>query len=293
VAAGPVGAPPVLGRPSPAAAQPAPLRSMARSGEAHFRAEGGDSGQLALRAATVAGVRHRLAGRGGEDSYAWAHGSGWLVVAVADGVGSTERAGEAATEAVNTAVHAGAALVGSVADPEGDDGDGNGPYPLPLSDVASAALHAAAAALSAGGGPGATTLVVAALDASGRWGAARVGDSTALVLGPSGWADVFAAGAATADEGQVTLTAALPADAVAEETASGSLSGGEALVLLTDGVADPLRDGPETVAPALAASLRHPPTPLELATLADFSRQGCHDDRTVLGVWRLSGAPGE
>jgi hypothetical protein len=39
------------------------------------------------------------------------------------------------------------------------------------------------------------------------------------------------------------------------------------------------------VAPALAAALTEPPTPLELVRLADFSRQGCHDDRTLLALW--------
>jgi hypothetical protein len=58
-------------------------------------------------------------------------------------------------------------------------------------------------------------------------------------------------------------------------------------VLATDGIADPWRDGPATVAPVLAAALAHPPPALELAQLSDFSRQGCHDDRTMLGVWLL------
>ncbi len=251
---------------------------------AHFRAEGGDAGALALRAATVAGVRHRLAGRGGEDAYAWAHGGdGLLVVAVADGVGSTERAGEASARAAATAATAGAALAAAL--PAG--------APLPdLVEVAVGGVRAAAAALEAAGGPGSTTLVVVVIDAAGNWGASRVGDSTALVLGSSGWREVFADGGPGCDEDQVsTLTAALPADPVGEQVASGPLTPGEALVVVTDGVADPLRDGPETVAPALAAALRHPPTPLALAALADFSRQGCHDDRTVVGIWRLDGPP--
>ena len=68
------------------------------------------------------------------------------------------------------------------------------------------------------------------------------------------------------------------------------LSTGDALVLVTDGVADPLRDGPETVAPALAGALGEPPDAVALVGLVDFSRQGCHDDRTLLGVWRRAAA---
>jgi hypothetical protein len=75
------------------------------------------------------------------------------------------------------------------------------------------------------------------------------------------------------------------------ETASVVLPAGAGLVLLTDGVADPVRDGPGTVAPALAEVLRGGPsgalTPLALAEAADFSRRGCQDDRTILAVWPL------
>jgi hypothetical protein len=57
------------------------------------------------------------------------------------------------------------------------------------------------------------------------------------------------------------------------------------LVLVTDGVANPLRDGPSTVAPGLAEVLRTTPSPLSLAGAADFSRRGAHDDRTILAAW--------
>jgi hypothetical protein len=57
-------------------------------------------------------------------------------------------------------------------------------------------------------------------------------------------------------------------------------------VLVTDGVGDPLRDGPGTVGPGLADGLAEPPHPLALAGLVDFSRQGCHDDRTLAAIWR-------
>jgi len=145
------------------------------------------------------------------------------------------------------------------------------------------------AALAVGGAPeaGATTLVVAWVDDGGEWALARVGDSTALVLDAGGWREAFPA-SGEADDPLSTATAALPAVTPPVETARGFLGAGEALILVTDGVAGPLRDGPETVAPALAAALSSPPSELTLALLADFSRQGCHDDRTVLGVWRRS-----
>jgi hypothetical protein len=68
------------------------------------------------------------------------------------------------------------------------------------------------------------------------------------------------------------------------ETAAVRL-GDRVLVLVTDGIADPWRDGPSTVAPALASTLAAHPTAIDLAVLADFSRHGCHDDRTIVALW--------
>jgi hypothetical protein len=66
---GPV--PPVFGRPSGASSQPARLRPSAEAHSAAYRADGGDGGGWSVRAASVAGVRHRLVGLAPEDSYAW------------------------------------------------------------------------------------------------------------------------------------------------------------------------------------------------------------------------------
>jgi serine/threonine protein phosphatase PrpC len=228
-----------------------------------------------VRAATVAGVRHRLAGRECEDAFAWAAGSWGAVLAVADGVSATVDAGPAAMVAVDEACAAGAALL--------DAPEGKG--------AAVAAGHAVGAANRAvaegrdAGRLGATTLVVAVVAPDGSWALARVGDSSAFVLGEGGWSEAFGSPDGDDDAPVTTATAALPAATPVVETASGVLGPGDALILVTDGVAGPLRDGPETVAPTLAAGLGRPPTPLTLAALTDFSRQGCHDDRTVLGVW--------
>jgi hypothetical protein len=89
-----------------------------------------------------------------------------------------------------------------------------------------------------------------------------------------------------AGDGLNSATAALPMDGVTPESAAITLDNDHVLVLATDGIADPWRDGPTTVAPTLAGALAQPPTPLELAYLGDFSRHGCHDDRTLLAVWR-------
>jgi len=163
-----------------------------------------------------------------------------------------------------------------------------------------AALQAASDAVSTAGGRSAaelsTTLVVALVSASeGRTevALARVGDSSAFALAGADWDELFSDRAE--DELRGSVIGVLPlgsrggGDRI--ETTSVALPAGAALVLLTDGVADPLRDGPGTVAPALAEVLSGGRsgalTPLALADAADFSRRGCQDDRTVLAVWPL------
>ncbi len=227
-----------------------------------------------LRAASVVGVRHRLAGLPSDDSYAWAHHEGVLVMAVADGVGSVPGASGAAERACRAAVAAGVAVGVAVG---GGDGDPDG------------AVRAAVAAgnQAAAEGDGATTLVVAALLADGRGSVGRIGDSYAFILDGDGAAtETFEPPDPDRTD---TTTAALPGEVGNAEVRPFELSGDAILVLATDGVADPWRDGPATVAPALAGALLERPGPAQLLAVADFSRQGCHDDRTIVCVWLAPG----
>jgi hypothetical protein len=130
--------------------------------------------------------------------------------------------------------------------------------------------------------------VVAVLQRDGPAALGRVGDSSAFLVGTddASWRELFAA---PQDETVGSTTAALPADEIQGEAVTLVLDERHVLVLATDGIADPWRDGPETVAPALAAALARPLAPLELAQLTDFSRQGCHDDRTLIAVWPRPG----
>lgn len=261
------------GRPSPASRSPWRLRSRAAAASASIRADGGDAAGLAIRAASLSGARHRLSGAGPDDAYAWAVTAAGVAVAVADGVGSREGSDAAAAAAVLAAVDA-------LADPTGSDA------PAGPEDDLRAAVRAAAQAVRVAGG--ATTLVVAVVAPDGHAVVARVGDSGAWVLTGGAWREVWPAGG---DAGSITTaTDALPSEPTALDVAGVLLGAGDALVLVTDGVADPLRDGPTTVAPGLAAALASPPGPLELARVLDFSRQGCHDDRTLLAVWWEPGA---
>jgi serine/threonine protein phosphatase PrpC len=262
------GHPLVLGRPSPAAAGVADLRQHASALDAAYRADGGDGDWCAVRAASVAGVRHRLSGQPGQDSYAWALAGDRLAVAVADGLGGVPDSDTTAARAAAAAV---SAALGSSGPPAARVAAGL--------DAANRAAH----------GGGATTIVIAVIHRLGEVSVARVGDSSAFVVGEGGaaWTELFAS---PAGDGLNTVTAALPAAAVQSEEAAIALDHNGILVLATDGISDPWRDGPTTVAPALAGALAVPLAPLELARLVDFSRQGCHDDRTLLAVWHRAGA---
>lgn len=237
---------------------------MASASDAAVRADGGDGEWIAIRAVSLAGIRHRLAAQPAEDSFAWAQTAAGWAVAVADGLGSVEGSAGAADRAVRAAV----AVAG-------------GGVPAAM-----------AAARAAAEGGGATTLIVAVVDPGGGVQLGRIGDSTAFLVSADGraWKELFGP---SGDDGVVrTSTAALPGDWDPELTDT-ALEPGAVLVLATDGVADPWRDGPTTVAPGLADAVAGHPSLLELARTVDFSRQGCHDDRTILAVWPAPGATTE
>lgn len=180
-----------------------------------------------------------------------------IALAVADGLGSVEASGVASGAAARCAAD------------------------VAVADGIEAAV---AAANEAVGSTGATTLLVAVVSAEGHVELGRVGDSTAFVVAADAtWREVFAP-----DSGEVvgTETHALPSAEVVLETERAELEPGGVLILATDGLANPWRDGPSTVAPVMVSALSDPPAVLELARLTDFSRQGCHDDRTALCLWR-------
>jgi serine/threonine protein phosphatase PrpC len=251
---------PVLGRHSAASAAEPLLRASGDAADSSYRMEGASTACFALRAVSVTGVRHRLAGMVGEDSFAWSLSGSNLAVAVSDGLGAVSGSEAAARRAARAGADA-AAAAGAV-----------GP--------------GMEAANQAAAGGGATTLVLAMVSEDGTVEAARIGDSTAFWVkdGGDSWLELFEHPGG-AEERIGTETDALPSVALQWESSRVSLRPSDVLVLATDGVADPWRDGPSTVAPALARSLAGLPGPLELARLVDFSRQGCHDDRTLASVW--------
>lgn len=83
-------------------------------------------------------------------------------------------------------------------------------------------------------------------------------------------------------------TAALPSfddHAVCTETTH--LDSDHVLVLMTDGIGDPLGGGNGMVGERLAELWANPPTALEFASHCDFARKSFDDDRTAIAIWSL------
>ena len=68
------------------------------------------------------------------------------------------------------------------------------------------------------------------------------------------------------------------------------LAVGDALVLGTDGFAEPLGDGDGAAGKLFGDALAVPPPMLRLAWLLDFEGEAYDDDRTVVAVWPSGGA---
>lgn len=113
------------------------------------------------------------------------------------------------------------------------------------------------------------------------------GDSSALVLSDGRWHPITAVKNA---DGEVASNAvlALPRQVQARPV-SGFLRPGEALVIISDGLGDPLGQGTGVVGRFLAAQWSRPPDLLAFAAQAAFYRRTFTDDRTAVVVWHRAG----
>lgn len=290
---------PTWGEPSTASQATVPLRSPATAADCAYRAEGGSSENFSVMGASVVGVGHRLAGRRCDDAFGWALvAPNILFLVVADGVSNAPHGGEGAELAVKAACRsASSAQVQAPPGPEGQDRERFGTM-VCLDALISANEVVFAAAQDMGVGPRelSTTLVAAVLtleEGRALVDLTTVGDSAAFVLGSEGWTELGREGQEEGmrDSGTTVLPGPEPQEVEGVGIGSFELGPGEILVLMTDGVSDPLREGPTTVAPGLASVLAEAYsgrlTPLGLALAADFGRRGCQDDRTVLAAWAL------
>jgi hypothetical protein len=266
-------------------------------------------GALDVRAASVRGLAGRYDGKARQDEYCLgAAGSGleWLVVGVADGVGSGPYSHDAAVlaarygcrnlveqleqtgslpetvdwssliEHVSAAIYAaGRRRIQSASanDDDGSDDDDQEEEHQRISDaMASTACYA----------------IIATEPGDDDSFAAHVfsfGDSSVWVREATGWRCIIGGKNqdAALTSGEVV---ALPSS-VARLPLPVSLSvhAGVPLLIVTDGVGDALGAGDDPVARFLAEVWREPPDPLTFAAQVGFARRSFTDDRTCVAVW--------
>ena len=252
---------------------------------------------LHLRAASVRGLTHRYAGTVRQDEYAFrrTRNGRHLVVAVADGVSNSPQSHHAAALITRT----GCKLVADQLDEQPPDrldwtsvvellsheivlfagrrrpaGEAEGEL-----DYRSVAQQMAATALFG-------VVDLQAVDGELAAHVFAVGDSSGWVLrGGRDWVplhDVKNSGDGPAS----STTRALPAVTRGEPPAiEVRLRPADVLVLMSDGVGDPLGDGRGPVGDFLAEAWRTPPPAVAFAGQVDFARRSHDDDRTAVALW--------
>jgi serine/threonine protein phosphatase PrpC len=140
----------------------------------------------------------------------------------------------------------------------------------------------------------ATTLIVGIIschpDKNGKYSGVLVpvaGDSSAWKLCDENWTPLTH----IKDPGSEIFessTSAIPAlTPKSLESQRITLSSGEALILMTDGLSDPLGKGENELGRQLAKDWAHPPDKWLFGQQLDFHAPGHGDDRTVVAIWPL------
>ncbi|CAM4156499.1 protein phosphatase 2C domain-containing protein [Nocardiopsis rhodophaea] len=257
--------------------------------------DGWSTPSLCLRFASVRGAKHRYYRQPRQDAARAAvhEATDSIVFAVADGVSSASSSEFGAVEACRAAVERMLDQLSSSA------------RELNFRDVA---LHAAerlrelAIRFLSGREPEAsevaglyaTTLVVGVVrpDPAGPTAElCRIADSVAWVLDRSGCRYRPLFGSKTGSDTLLVSNEVTPLPHVPDvpEHASVRLDSEHALLVGTDGFADPLGDGDSRVGALFAHHLKRPTSPAWLAHLLDFSRETFDDDRTLLVIWPHTG----
>ncbi|MFE2436220.1 protein phosphatase 2C domain-containing protein [Streptomyces sp. NPDC059409] len=253
--------------------------------------DGWSTPDLGLRFASVRGAKHRYYRQPRQDAARAAvhEPTGSIVFAVADGVSSATSSELGAVEACRSAVERMLHLLSS------------GEKDLDHQDVTRyAAERLRQLAVWRLGGrepePGevaglyATTLVAGVVrpgPAGPTVELCRIADSTAWVLDRSRGTFRALFGSKTSADTLLVSNEVTPLPHVPDvlESATVRLEPDQALLVGTDGFADPLGDGDGLVGALFAHHLAAPASPAWLAHLLDFSRETFDDDRTLLVIW--------
>ncbi|MER5756545.1 protein phosphatase 2C domain-containing protein [Streptomyces sp. NPDC002088] len=253
--------------------------------------DGWSTTELAMRFASVRGAKHRYYRQPRQDAArAAVHAAtGSIVFAVADGVSSASSSEQGAVAACQAALDRLLHLL----DQPGE--------PIDLRDVACHAadrlreltrwrLGGRDPEFSEVAGLYATTLVAGVVrphPGGPLVELCRIGDSGAWTLDRSRGQFLPLFPTKTGSDVLLVSSTVTPLPHVPDplEQTSRRLSSHEALLIGTDGFADPLGDGDGQVGSLFARHLAHPPPPLWFAHLLDFSRETFDDDRTLLTIW--------
>lgn len=257
-----------------------------------------DEPALELRAASVRGLSHRFAGTVRQDSYAYrcTRDGRYLVAAVSDGVSNSKLSHYAANlitqrgcdelakllEQQSPDQLAWVDLVHSLADQVVQLGrELLGDRTREASELTrvEVAGHLAATALFA---------VIAVRPGHGEIPVHlfAIGDSAAWVLrGGMTWEpqQTLKNEGNTIASSRVKAIPLLPAEL--DPPVATTLRPADVLVMMTDGIGDPLGDGSGSVGRFLAEVWTRPPAPLGFAAHVDFARRTHDDDRTALAIW--------
>lgn len=237
--------------------------------------DGTTAGPFQIAAASFIGTGHLQSGAPRQDAYNFMAGkAGRLYVAIADGLGSkpaSQLGAHLFTESV---------LFAAAQADQNEDPAAAGPTSLDL--LRAASRRAAGMVTDAYQiDPRAAGFVGAVAVFSDRGcDIARVGDVSAFTLEKGEFIEVF-----EPDAGLVNIVSASMPGEHSSEVEATTLTPGAVVVLGTDGLANDLRNS-GTLREWLAERWQVPHLPFGFGDTLRYRRQGSHDDRTAVVVWR-------
>lgn len=254
----------------------------------------------AILAASLVGTEHVARGTGREDSFAVAHGpvAGSVILAVADGVGSSKNSHLASAAVTEQVIEEVAGLGKDQLRAVTASGESWQKYCAHLVNrlaedlltrFGQGSLPAPSGSRSKGSGIPATTLslAVSIRSADGLlvyW--AAIGDSPILALErePGAIGQIW-------HPPERDTVDSLPRQAAQLSTGIQRLRDSRALLLLSDGMGDVLLSVPGIAEQLLAAVLTSADPSTELLPLLSYPVRGAHDDRTIVMLAPIGGGP--
>jgi hypothetical protein len=248
--------------------------------------------------ASMIGASHLQSGQPRQDAYNFMLGeSGRLYVAVADGLGSkpySQLGAHLFTESVLVEAARAEAEDSGGPDPGGPDPGGpdpggpdpGGPDPARLLTLASERMERIVAKTYGIDPKSAGCVGAVAVFSERGCVVARVGDVSAFTIRAGAFTEGF-----PAENGPLNLVSASMPYERESDIEVAELAPAAAVVLGTDGLANDLRNS-GTLQEWLAEQWQAPHLPFGIGDTLRYRRQGSHDDRTAVLVWR-DDVPGE